>query len=790
MKSIGKLPGIITAVCLLVSSMAAFPAYAAEDSQIVLPEGVGEIELALDLTSMDDFDTFNGNQPGEWSISEGHLRVDGGSGNKVIVKDQEFSDFAYEADITVEKQADLPDQTSAQGGILFRVSNPLDSVADGYDGYYFCIDAKNDKVMLGKSKGTIWTEIASKKMTVEFGKPYHVMVTAYGDHITCYVDYNGENYAKLDVKDSEFTSGSVGMRNWLSHVSYKNAAVRNYTETQLSAEDSYTNPILNMCADPDILYYKGTYYLYPTNAGDENDDQGIKVYTSTDLVHWTDKGWAFKKGDGWGDSNFWAPDTIERDGTFYMYYVANEELCVATSDSPLGPYTQDVKEPMHSDVKEIDAHVFFDEATGKYYIYFVRFTNGNVIWGAELNDDMKTIKEDTLTKIVEADQGWDQDMGNINEGPFMITKDGKYYLTYSGSHFQSIQYGSGYAVSDHPLGPFEKYSNNPIMQSNSLAHGTGHHCITTSPDGTEMFMVYHSHHDLSTTEPRQLCIDRLQFTTDEDGNTVLEVKGPTVTPQALPSGAVDANNFIEVVEDDFTDITAENGTAAEEWNLPEQIDIRTSKGDAETTYAAGIEWNTDSCGYDPDNPEEQSLKVRGKIVLPEGISNLGNIPLDISIGVTVKAQEIPVTDKSALQEAADAAGKLVEKDYTADSWESLQQALSHAEILLASKDADQTAVDNALEALNQAVAGLSPKVEKPEGGNAESAPEKDDNTTSPVSNAQNYDQPDKPQKNAGSDTVKSPQTGVNSSVPAVGIIMFLSVVTAIGIICIRMKKQK
>ena len=100
-----------------------------------------------------------------------------------------------------------------------------------------------------------------------------------------------------------------------------------------------------------------------------------------------------------GNANFWAPDIIERDGTFYMYYVSEEHLCVATSKSPLGPFVQEEKKPMHDDIKEIDAHVFQDD-DGQYYIYFVRFDNGNVIEGAKLNDDMMTMDDRHITRVL------------------------------------------------------------------------------------------------------------------------------------------------------------------------------------------------------------------------------------------------------------------------------------------------------------------------------------------------------------------------------------------------------
>lgn len=621
---------------MTMSGVTAAPPQEAEWAEPASDAGEREEETLYmaNLDSLAEFDTFRGATPGEVSASNGVLKIDGGNGNKAIAKDKEFTDFTFEADVTVQSSKD-PDQRrqEAQGGILFRVSNSGNDHPDRYHGYYFCLNVRDQMVVLGRSSGDNWTEIATKKMTVKYGTAYRLKVTAYGNHITCYVDDNGKNYAKIDVIDSEHSAGSIGGRNWFSETDYSNMKVSTYQETELDESASYTNPLLNMCADPDVLYHNGTYFLYPTNAGDDNDDQGFKVYTSTDLVHWAEKGFAFRKGDGWGSNNFWAPDIIERDGIFYMYYVANEQICVATSDSPLGPFKQDVFKPMHNDVKEIDAHVFYDEPSGKYYIYFVRFDNGNVMYGAELNDDMKTIKEDTVTRLFAADQGWDQDMGNINEGPFMLTKDGKYYLTYSGSHFQSINYGAAYAVADSPLGTYTKYKNNPIMKSNSLAHGTGHHCITESPDGTELFMVYHRHHDLQNTEPRQLCIDRMQFTEDADGETVLEVKGPTVTPQALPSGAVDVNNFIEFDRESLEDIIVDAGTPVAEWGLPSQVGLITSKGDAQTAYKADVTWETPA--DDAGNHGQREVKVKGRATLPEGVANLGNLSLETEIKVIV-----------------------------------------------------------------------------------------------------------------------------------------------------------
>ena len=122
-------------------------------------------------------------------------------------------------------------------------------------------------------------------------------------------------------------------------------------------------------ADPFIMLYHNTYYAYGTNS-----DEGIEVYTSNDLREWKLKGLALNKKDVWGERWFWAPEVYEINGVFYMYYSANEHICVATSDSPLGPFTQKIRKPMIENEKCIDNSLFIDE-DGTPYLFFDRFND-------------------------------------------------------------------------------------------------------------------------------------------------------------------------------------------------------------------------------------------------------------------------------------------------------------------------------------------------------------------------------------------------------------------------------
>ena len=299
--------------------------------------------------------------------------------------------------------------------------------------------------------------------------------------------------------------------------------------------------IVKDCADPSILMHDDKYYLYCTS--DIDSDAGIRVHQSTDLVNWgrsvgVNHGYALVPDDAWGNRCFWAGDVIEKDGKFYMYYTANEHLAVAVSDSPLGPFKQEIKQPMHDSVNEIDGGVFIDD-NGKAYIYFVRFDHGNVLYVAELNDDMLTMKEDTIQECFRAEQPWE--FGKhipralVNEGGFMIKHNNLYYLTYTANHFASIDYAVGYAISDSPTGPWEKYENNPILCANEQVYGPGNGVFVPSPSSSELFFVYHMHYNTKSAVPRKLAIDRARFAANPDGGPdIIIIDGPTVTEQPMP----------------------------------------------------------------------------------------------------------------------------------------------------------------------------------------------------------------------------------------------------------------
>lgn len=189
--------------------------------------------------------------------------------------------------------------------------------------------------------------------------------------------------------------------------------------------------------DPFILLHDNMYYAYGTHSND-----GIEVYTSRDLKSWKLHGLALNKKDVWGDHWFWAPEIYEVKGKFHMYYSADEHICVATSDSPLAPFTQEKQQPIITTEHSIDNSLFIDN-NGKAYLFFVRFNDGNNVWVVELEEDLITAKESTMHHCIHISQPWEEVQARVNEGPYVIKRNGMYYMTYSANHFESQLYGVG-----------------------------------------------------------------------------------------------------------------------------------------------------------------------------------------------------------------------------------------------------------------------------------------------------------------------------------------------------------
>lgn len=263
------------------------------------------------------------------------------------------------------------------------------------------------------------------------------------------------------------------------------------------ADETANDPVC--FADPFVLAENGIYYMYGTSS-----DKGIAVLVSDDLKNWfvpdnQDIHLALDKKDSFGTHWFWAPEVYHIGDTFYMYYSAEEHICVATSNSPLGPFRQKEQKPMREH-KGIDNSLFID-GDGTPYLFWVNFNNGNEIWSAELESDLMTIIPGTEHFCIRMSQEWEKEWPSVNEGPFVIFRGGKYIMTYSANSYECRNYGLGMAVADHIGGEWTKYEGNPIFQCPEGLYGVGHHSFFKDFDGKDR-IVFHSHYAEGRVSPR------------------------------------------------------------------------------------------------------------------------------------------------------------------------------------------------------------------------------------------------------------------------------------------------
>ena len=71
--------------------------------------------------------------------------------------------------------------------------------------------------------------------------------------------------------------------------------------------------------------------------------------------------------------------------------------------------------------------------------------------------------------------------------------------------------------------------------------------------------------------------------------------------------------------------------------LPSTVTITTTEG----KMKAKVKWNVEDCTYDRSLKEAQNFTVKGKIILPEGVSNPNEVSLSTSVKVSVKAAYVP-----------------------------------------------------------------------------------------------------------------------------------------------------
>lgn len=282
--------------------------------------------------------------------------------------------------------------------------------------------------------------------------------------------------------------------------------------------NTFSNPIAPG-ADPWVIRDNGAYYSV------ESRDGGIWVYKSDTLTNPKRNGvkvWTPTSG-GWNQTDIWAPELHLVNGRWYIYYAAgrpgpagaNAEftdqrsgVLESAGTDPQGPYTD--KGMLYTGdsiatganpvwaidltVKDIGGQLYavwsgwLENATTQVtpqHLYIARMSNP---WTIATN----------RVKISSPVESWE--LGpqlNLQEGPEFLVNGGATFIIYSTRESFLPDYRLGQlrlTPGADPMNPASWTKSGPVFVGlpSGGVYGVGHASFTTSPDGTENWIVYHA----------------------------------------------------------------------------------------------------------------------------------------------------------------------------------------------------------------------------------------------------------------------------------------------------------
>ncbi len=248
--------------------------------------------------------------------------------------------------------------------------------------------------------------------------------------------------------------------------------LRNFTEDgkQITRFDAVGDAI--DAHDGEIAYFEGTYYLYGTSydcgfawQNKKAPFCGFKVYSSPDLVNWTDQGYLFDaKTPVWQtrcDGNTYGcfrPHVIfnQKNHEYVLWinvYDNKSGFRVFTSASPTGPF-KEVAEPTLAINRDApvaglnngDHDTFVDDDGTAYLAYTDWRAKGAIV--------IEQLTEDYLS-------GTNRYVNSVTpertEAPGLFKRGGIYYVTYSDPNCGYCSgTGTSYRTAPTPLGPWSE----------------------------------------------------------------------------------------------------------------------------------------------------------------------------------------------------------------------------------------------------------------------------------------------------------------------------------------------
>jgi GH43 family beta-xylosidase len=294
----------------------------------------------------------------------------------------------------------------------------------------------------------------------------------------------------------------------LAIISLVNACLLSST---ISYADIFPNPIIEQRADPWVYKHDdGNYYFTasvpkydriiirksPTLAG---------LATTEEVTIWN------QPASGPMSGFVWAPELHYVNGAWYIYYAASENNDIwdiriyvlenTASDPTTGTWQEkgELKVPGHGNTSRyfaLDATTF--EHSNVQYLVWAQAAPGgeSSLYIAEMTSPW-SINQNTATLIAKPTYDWERQGFAVNEGPAVLKRNGRIFMTYSASATDR-NYAIGLLTADENadlLDPDSWHKNSqPVFKTNDATsqYGPGHSSFTVSEDGTQDILIYHA----------------------------------------------------------------------------------------------------------------------------------------------------------------------------------------------------------------------------------------------------------------------------------------------------------
>lgn len=274
----------------------------------------------------------------------------------------------------------------------------------------------------------------------------------------------------------------------------------------------YNKPWILQRADPYVYRHTdGTYYFtasVPAYDGivlrKSNTLAGLAEAPEVEVWH--------KHESGIMSCHIWAPELHYINGVWYLYYAGGDKddiwairpyvLECVDEDPMTGTWVEKGKmgraeeDEFSFEAFSLDATVF--ENKGKwYYVWAEKVGVGKQISNLYIGELETPYKLKTVQVLLTTpDYDWERVGFWVNEGPAVIKRDGKIFLTYSASE-TGIAYCMGMmtaSAEDDLLDPLSwKKERYPVLQSEPSMgiYGPGHNSFTVDEEGNDV-MIYHA----------------------------------------------------------------------------------------------------------------------------------------------------------------------------------------------------------------------------------------------------------------------------------------------------------